>query len=126
MSAADGDPPSSPAQACAYESIPIDELERTGVPFGILDGGTWQQGITRTAPGDVLLMYTDGVTEAQNARESFFDEDRLQEVVRANVGRSAREIQDSVIARVGAFVGDAPQFDDITLMVVLRGATDSH
>ena len=71
-------------------------------------------------------MYTDGITEAQNAQESLFDEDRLREVARANLGRSAREIQDSVISRVGAFVGDAPQFDDITLMVVLRGATDSH
>jgi len=108
----------------ARDGFPIEELNRTGVPLGILDGGTWKQGTTHIAPGDVLLMYTDGITEAQNAQESFFDEDRLREVVRANLGRSAREIQDSVIARVGAFVGDAPQFDDITLMVVLRGATD--
>ena len=70
----------------------------------------------------MLLLYTDGITEAQNAQEAFFDEDRLQEVVRANLGRSARHIQDGVIAQVGAFVGDAPQFDDITMMVVVRGS----
>ena len=56
---------------------------------------------------------------------AFFDEDRLREVVRANLGRSARDIQVGVIAQVGAFVGDAPQFDDITMMVVVRGPTEA-
>jgi sigma-B regulation protein RsbU (phosphoserine phosphatase) len=70
----------------------------------------------------VLLLYTDGITEAQNSQEAFFDEDRLREDVRANFGPSSRDIQDSVIAQVSAFVGDAPQFDDITMMVVIRGS----
>ncbi len=100
----------------------IQELDRTGVPLGILDGGTWQQRVVRLDPGDVLLLYTDGITEAQNAQEAFFDEDRLREVVRANLGRSARDIQDSVIAQVADFVGDTPQFDDITMMVVVRSS----
>ena len=99
----------------------IQELDRTGVPLGIIDGGTWQQRVVHLAPGDVLLLYTDGITEAQNAQEAFFDEESLREVVRANLGRSARDIQDSVIEEVGAFVGDAPQSDDITLMVVVCG-----
>ena len=99
----------------------VQELDRTGVPLGILDAGTWQQRLVHLAPGDVLLLYTDGITEAQNAQEAFYDEDRLRKVVRANLGRSARDIQDSVIAQVDAFVGDAPQSDDITLMVVVRG-----
>ena len=109
----------------ARDGDTVQELDRTGVPLGILDGGTWQQGTAHIAPGDVLLLYTDGITEAQNAQEDFFDEERLREVVRANLGRSARDIQDSVIAQVGAFVGDAPQSDDITLMVVVRGPTES-
>ncbi len=92
------------------------------MPLGILDGGTWQQKVVQLAHADVLLLYTDGITEAQNAQEAFFDEDRLQDVIRANLGRSAQEIQDSVIARVAAFVGDAPQSDDITLMVVVCGS----
>ena len=101
----------------------IQELDRTGVPLGIIDGGKWQQRVVRIAPGDVLLLYTDGITEAQNAQEAFFDEDRLREVVRANQGRSAPDIQDSVIAQVSAFVGDAPQYDDITLMVIVRAVS---
>ena len=104
----------------------IQELDRTGVPLGILDGVTWEQRAVRLAPNDVLLLYTDGITEAQNAQEAFFDEERLREVVRANLGRSARVIQDSVIAQVGAFVGEAPQSDDITLMVVVRSPTETR
>ena len=100
----------------------IQELDRTGVPLGILDGGTWQQRSLQLAPGDVLLLYTDGITKAQNAQKAFFDEDRLREVIRANLGRSARDIQDSVLAQVAAFVGDAPQSDDITMMVVVCGS----
>ncbi len=99
----------------------IQELDRTGVPLGILDGVTWEQRVVHLSPGDVLLLYTDGITEAQNAQEAFFDEDRLREFVRASLGRSAQDIQDGLIAEVDAFVGDAPQSDDITLMVVVRG-----
>ena len=102
----------------------IQELDRTGVPLGILDDGTWQQGTAHLAPGDVLLLYTDGITEAQNAQEAFFDEERLREIVRASAGRSALDIQDGLIAQVDAFVGDAPQSDDITLMVVVRRSAE--
>ena len=98
----------------------IQELDRTGVPLGILDGGTWQQKVVHLTPGDVLLLYTDGITEAQDAQEAFFDEERLREIVRGSLGSSAQDIQDSVIAQLGDFVGDAPQSDDITLMVVVR------
>ena len=99
-------------------------LDGVGQPvaLGIIDGGTWQQKVVHLSPGDVLLLYTDGITEAQNAQEAFFDEDRLRRVVRANLGRSARDIQDSVIAQVDAFVGDTPQSDDIAMMVVVRGS----
>ena len=64
----------------------------------------------------------DGITEAQKSEEAFFDENGLREVVRAKLGRSAQHIQDSVLAHVGAFVGDTRQCDDITMMVVVRGS----
>ena len=105
----------------ARDGLAVQELDRTGVPLGILDGGTWQQGTAHINPGDVLLLYTDGITEAQNGEQSFFEEERLLEIVRGGLGRSAQDIQNEVIAQVDAFVGDAPQSDDITLMVVVRG-----
>ncbi|MDQ5854548.1 MAG: SpoIIE family protein phosphatase, partial [Chloroflexota bacterium] len=61
-----------------------------------------------------------GVTEAQDHRGTLFDTERLLEVARANLHCSAWELQEAILAAVHAFVGDAPQFDDITLMVVLR------
>jgi len=109
----------------ARDGNTVQELDRTGVPLGILDGVTWDRRIVHLEPGDVLLLYTDGITEAQNEQEEFFDEDRLRAFVRASLGRSAQDIQDGIIAEVDAFVGDVPQSDDITLMVVARDATEA-
>jgi sigma-B regulation protein RsbU (phosphoserine phosphatase) len=114
-----------PYLLAAEDGGEIQELDRTGVPLGILDGGTWLQKTVPMAPDDVLLLYTDGITEAQDADASFYDEDRLQEVLRANLGRSGLEIQEAVISSVGAFVGEASQSDDITLMVVVRAPAEA-
>ena len=105
----------------ARDADAMEELDRTGVPLGILDPATWQQQTAHLAPGDALMLYTDGITEAQDAQEDFFDEERLREVARSNLGRSALEMQDAVITRVGAFVGEAPQSDDMALVIVVHG-----
>ena len=109
----------------ARDGNTIQELDRTGVPLGILDGVSWERRIVQLETGDLLLLYTDGITEAQNAQEEFFDEDRLQAFVRASLGRSAQEIQDGIIAQVDAFVGDVPQSDDITLVAVVRNSSEA-
>lgn len=95
-------------------------LKRTGIPLGIFDDVRWQQEQVLIRPHDLLLLYTDGVTEAQNADQAFFEEARLLAVAEANQGRGARETEEAVLATVHAFVGEAPQFDDITLVVVVR------
>jgi sigma-B regulation protein RsbU (phosphoserine phosphatase) len=92
--------------------------------LGVTEHENWEQKVVQLAPGDTLVLYTDGVTEAQNEQEAFFGEDRLLECVQANLGRSAWEIQDAVMADVCEFVGDAPQYDDIALMVVVRDSTE--
>ena len=99
---------------------PIRELRRTGIPLGIFEGETWEHCSVQLAPGDVLWLYTDGVTDAEDGNEEFFGEERLLEAARASVGRSAQGAQDALLAAVHRFVGDAPQFDDITLMVLAR------
>ncbi|NIO68863.1 MAG: SpoIIE family protein phosphatase, partial [Anaerolineae bacterium] len=100
----------------------VQALRRTGMPLGIAKGVTWEQGVVQLAPGDMLVLYTDGVTEAQDGQEAFFGKERLLEVVRTNLGRPAQDVQDALLAEVHEFVGDAPQFDDIALMVVVRGS----
>jgi serine phosphatase RsbU (regulator of sigma subunit)/DNA-binding NarL/FixJ family response regulator len=98
----------------------VQELRGTGMALGVVEDVTWKQDTVRLAPGDVLLLYSDGITEAQDQQEAFFGEKRLLQAAQANLGHSAQDIQDALIAEVREFVGEAPQFDDITLMVVGR------
>ena len=100
----------------------VQALTRTGMPLGAFKGMTWEQQTLQLAPGDVLLLYTDGVTDAEDEGEAFFGQERLLEVARANLGRSAQDMQDATMAAIHEFMGGAPQFDDITLMLVVRGA----
>jgi sigma-B regulation protein RsbU (phosphoserine phosphatase) len=102
----------------------VQKLTRTGVPLGILEDETWEQGVVQLAPGDVLVLYTDGITDAEDGKGTFFGQERLLGSVQANLGRSAQEMQDALMAEVHEFVGDAPQFDDIALMVVIRGSRE--
>jgi serine phosphatase RsbU (regulator of sigma subunit) len=99
---------------------PVKQLTRTAIPIGVLNETLWEQGEVMMQPGDLLVMYTDGVTEAEDEFEDFFGEERLQAVTTANLGRSVDIIESKVVTAVLDFVGDAPQFDDITLMLLGR------
>lgn len=110
----------------AADHQPMQSLTRTGLPLGLFDTLTWEQNQVNMASGDVLVLYTDGVTESQDEDERLFGEQRLQQVVQSNLGRPAEVIEFKVIMAVEDFVGDAPQFDDIALMVVTRAAADDH
>ena len=101
----------------------IAPLRRTGLPLGVFEAVTWTQGSVQLAPGDSLVLYTDGVPEAQNQQEEFFGEKRLLEIVQANLERSAQDIQNALLAEVHQFMGNAPRLDDITVMVVVRDSS---
>ena len=98
----------------------VDRLRATGMALGIMEDAYWQQKIIRFTPGDALLLYTDGITEAQNHQGVFFGEQRLLKIASANFASSASTIQASVMEDVHRFVGDAPPQDDIALMVIMR------
>lgn len=97
-----------------------DSLTKTGIPLGMFEGMKWQQAQVQFEPGDVLLLYTDGVPEAENLVYEEYGDDRLLAVGRESISRMTPEIQDAIITSIKDFVGEAPQFDDITLMVVSR------
>jgi serine phosphatase RsbU (regulator of sigma subunit) len=101
------------------DSIPTP-LEKTGFPIGIDDESTWTRETVQIQPGDVLVLYTDGVPDAQNPEGEFFKQTSLVEVVKENIGQSAEALQKSILDAVYEFVSDAPPFDDITLMVLAR------
>jgi serine phosphatase RsbU (regulator of sigma subunit) len=104
----------------AQNTDDVRALPRTGMPLGIETDATWEPETIQLGPGDVLLLYTDGIIEALDEQEAFFRSERLLEVAQANLGRSAQEIQDALLAEVHEFMGRAPQFDDITLLIVAR------
>ncbi len=97
-------------------------LTRTGTALGVMEGLTWEARTISLEHGDVLTLYTDGVTEAHNADNTLYGENRLVELIRAHVGQSAPEIHAAILESVRAFVGDTPQFDDITLVTLKRGS----
>jgi serine phosphatase RsbU (regulator of sigma subunit)/anti-sigma regulatory factor (Ser/Thr protein kinase) len=100
----------------------VEFLDIASAPaLGIDEDAAYREGMTTLEPGDVLVMYTDGVTEALDAREELFSEDRLQTELAASGLCDARDLAGRVLARVAAFAGDAPQADDIALLVLHRG-----
>jgi serine phosphatase RsbU (regulator of sigma subunit)/tetratricopeptide (TPR) repeat protein len=105
----------------SQEGGAVQELHKTGMALGIAEGGTWEQGEAMLAPSDVLIIYSDGLTEAQNEQETLFSEERLEKTAKANLGRSAQEIQEAMLEEVHDFVGDAPRSDDLTLVILKRG-----
>jgi serine phosphatase RsbU (regulator of sigma subunit) len=95
-------------------------LEGGGPVLGIVAMAPYQQMKTHLDRGDMLVLYSDGVTEANNLNYDEFDEERFIEVLKANRTRPAGEIVDAVTRALAEFTAGAPQADDITLVVAKR------
>ena len=95
-----------------------DWLRPTDMIIGVMPERLYEAQARQLSPGDVLVLYTDGVTEAFNADREMFGVERLLEVVRTHHMASARELVEAIEAEVTAFAGEAPQSDDSTLLVV--------
>jgi sigma-B regulation protein RsbU (phosphoserine phosphatase) len=96
-------------------------LEASGTVIGLLANASYEQASVGLRPGDVLLIYTDGISEAMNSRDEEFGEDRLQGLVSANLQLSAVQLQKLILAEIERFVAGAPQHDDMTLVVAKVG-----
>jgi sigma-B regulation protein RsbU (phosphoserine phosphatase) len=97
------------------------ELLRGGGPvLGILPIAPYAQESARLAPGDMLVIYSDGVTEATNKAEEEYGEERLAEVLRCRRGEPAAAIVNAVTESLSQFAAGTPQADDITLVVAKR------
>jgi sigma-B regulation protein RsbU (phosphoserine phosphatase) len=102
------------------KSKPVESLSPTGMALGVLPDMHWEQKIVKFNPGDLLLLYTDGITEAQDVEGRFFGSQRLLKIARALHGRPALAVQDAILSEVNCFCGAAPRADDIALMTVVR------
>jgi sigma-B regulation protein RsbU (phosphoserine phosphatase) len=96
----------------------LSEFEATGIAMGARENMPYQSRVCPLSPGDVMVLYTDGITEANNDNGEMYGEARLQEVIRSSAGRSAHDILECILGDVKTFCGSAPQYDDITLMVI--------
>ncbi len=89
---------------------------RPGFVLAGMEGVRYRKNEIQLMPGDTIYLYTDGVTEATNADNELYGEERLLHVMNQNTNMSSKELCEAVKADVDAFVGEAPQFDDITML----------
>ncbi|MBP9935971.1 MAG: SpoIIE family protein phosphatase [Pyrinomonadaceae bacterium] len=103
----------------------LELLQSGGLPLGLMSFAEYETGTAHLDPGDVLFIYSDGVSEANNLNEDEFGMDRLKQVISTNVGRSASAIRDRVESALSDFTGTAEPNDDITLVIVKRNLQSS-
>lgn len=98
-----------------------EQLMSTDIPLGISDSRTFDQGAPVTMqPGDVLVIGTDGISQARNSDGEFFGFDRITAIVRSMPSNSARTIRDRIFDESHAFAGGGQLEDDATLVVLQR------
>jgi hypothetical protein len=97
-------------------------LTSGGPVLGLLPGARFEQGERIFAPGDLMVLYSDGILEAANEADEQFGEDRVAEVVRAHRDQPAEEIRNQILSAVARFTGNAAAADDQTLLVIRKSA----
>jgi hypothetical protein len=113
-----GHPP--PFLLIGSEQNRVEELQSPGMPVGISEESEWVSTSITIPNGSWLLLYTDGVIEAQNQIGEHFGRERILEIMGEQKWTTPQELQDKLISAVYEFSGDKAQLDDITLMVLCR------
>src|SRR5215831_1523283 len=96
----------------------IDVLEEGGLMLGPFENASFGEQATELGPGDSVVIYSDGVTECTDASGEFYGEERVYECLRECQGMTANALLERIFRSVSEFSGDAPQADDITVLVV--------
>ncbi len=104
----------------ARKDATVEELESGGFPLGIMSDADYEQGEVNIGAGECLVIFSDGVSEAENPEGEEFGIERLTEVVRQNYSRSAAGLRDKIESALSSFTKTAPANDDITLVIVKR------
>lgn len=94
------------------------ELHTAGIPIGISSGQQYSEETLQLASGDILVMYTDGVIEARAENAEMFGINRLREIISQNSLLRAHELFSKIEHGLQEFIGQAPAFDDMTLIVI--------
>lgn len=100
----------------------VRPLPAGGPALGIPTTATYEEQSVDLGAGQTLVVYSDGVTEAMNESDAFFDDERLLDSLRQTAGRPAAEVAHRLLESVEAFVGEARWHDDVSLIVLRRAA----
>ena len=98
----------------------LESLRRTGAALGIIQDLSMDERTISLGPGDLLLLYTDGLTEAFSPEGETYGEERLRQVLKAPETSSARAALDALEASVNQFMGSLPAADDLTMLALKR------
>ena len=100
-------------------------LELSGMPLGILSEIEYDETQLALTPGDVLVLYSDGIPEAMSPDNRVYSMDTLRELVETfEAGLSAQAVVEGILHNVKEFVGDSPRSDDVTIVAVrVHGAS---
>ena len=113
-----GHPPPLLMRSGAADSARIQRLATGGAVLGLITHGSYSTETVHAEPGDVLVLTSDGITEAPNRRGEQFGEERLIHAIELARDRPAAAIKDGILSAVAAFTGKRPAADDQTLLVV--------
>lgn len=108
----------NPPYRCTADGVAM--LSRGDFALAGMRATTYAETILSLAPGDRLVLYSDGVVEARNTAGDLYGEERLERILRDHRNASSQALIDAVLADVRVFTGTAPQADDITLLAVRR------
>jgi phosphoserine phosphatase RsbU/P len=96
----------------------IERLDVGGLPFGIMPDAKYESATVTLAPGDWLIIFTDGLVEAENAHQDEYGETRLLSAIEAGKATEPGEMLKRLMAEVDLFVGNTPQHDDVTCLLL--------
>jgi serine phosphatase RsbU (regulator of sigma subunit) len=101
----------------------IERLDTGGIPLGILPQAGHETGSTHLSPDDWLVIFTDGVVEAVNTKGEEYEEPRLVRLTDAAAASTPPEMLRRLLADLDTFVGNTPQHDDMTCLLLKRGSS---
>ncbi len=96
----------------------FDFLDTAGIPVGIDRDQIYEAGISQLEKGDIIMLYTDGITEAMNIERDQFGINRVKNVIERYSDKKVDEIGAKLLESIERFVGDAPQHDDETFILI--------